>query len=264
MYPFSHHKPKTLKDALALLCQGEDAALLAGGMTLIPALKLRLASYSDLVDLNEIEELAGITVSGESVRIGAMTRHAEVAESQTIRARIPALAELAGSIGDAQVRNRGTIGGSCANADPAADYPAALLGLGAEVITNRRHIAADDFFLDVFETALEPDEMITAVTFPIPFRAAYHRFSSLASRFPVVGVMVAETNSGIRVAVTGAGPKAFRLSAMEAALAANFSDTSLEGIAIPADGLNDDLHGSATYRAHLIGVMAGRAVRSIL
>ncbi len=226
-------------------------------------MKLRLSSPSDLVDLAHIPELRGIRVDGgaNAIAIGAMTRHAEVAASLDVGARIPALAALAGAIGDAQVRNRGTLGGSLANNDPAADYPAAVLGLGATIRTQRREIPADDFFQGLFETALTPGELIVSVRFPVPAKAAYEKFRNPASRFAVVGVFVARTGQGVRVAVTGAGAGGvFRMTAMEQALARNWSPEALRSVAVPPDDLQSDLHASAEYRAHLIGVLARRAV----
>ena len=264
MYAFDYHKPKSVADAAAQLGKASDGKLLAGGMTLIPTLKQRLASPSDLVDLAGVAELAGIAVSGGTVTIGAMTRHAVVAASADVQKAIPALASLAGGIGDPMVRNRGTIGGSVANSDPAADYPAAVLGLGATVHTNKRTIAADDFFTGMFETALQPGEMIVKIAFPAPKRAAYTKFKNPASRYAIVGVMVADTAGGIRVAVTGAGPKVFRQKEFEAALAKSFTAGALDGIKVSAAGLNSDIHASAEYRAHLIGVMAKRAVSAAL
>jgi len=260
MYEFNYHRPSTLADAKALIDANEDAKLVAGGMTLLPTMKLRLARPSDLVDLAGIEDLRGIRVEPTYVEIGATVRHADVAASDDVRKAIPALADLAGMIGDPQVRNRGTIGGSVANSDPAADYPAAVLGLGATIRTDRREIAADDYFLGMFETALQPGEIVVAVKFPRPKRAAYAKFPNPASRYAVVGVFVAETDTGVRVAVTGAGSCAFRSTDMEAALARKFSAASLDGIAIDASELNGDLHASPEYRAHLVGVMAKRAV----
>jgi len=263
MYQFNYHRPASLADARKLLADNAEAKLLAGGMTLIPTMKMRLAMPSDLVDLADIADMNGIDDAGKSIDVGAMVRHATVASSDVVRAALPALAELAGMIGDAQVRNRGTLGGSIANSDPAADYPAAVLGLGATVRTDRREIEADDFFLGMFETALEAGEIVTGVSFPKPKRAAYAKFHNPASRYAVVGVMVAETASGVRVAVTGAAGAAFRATAMEEALAADFSAGALAGIVQDADGLNSDLHASAEYRAHLVGVMARRAVARI-
>jgi carbon-monoxide dehydrogenase medium subunit len=217
-----------------------------------------------LVDLGSISELRGIRVSAEAVTIGAMTSHAEIDRSTEIRRAIPALADLAGGIGDPQVRNRGTLGGSIANNDPSADYPAAVLGLGATVITSTRKIPADAFFTGMFETALKAGEIITAVSFPVPSGAAYEKFRSPASRYALVGVFVARTPAGVRVAVTGAAPAVFRASAFETALKEQFSVEALARIRVPADGLNSDMHGDAEYRAHLIGVLARRAVGRIL
>jgi carbon-monoxide dehydrogenase medium subunit len=260
MYDFAYHRPKSLDEALKALSAASDGKFLAGGMTLIPTLKQRLAQPSDLIDLGQIADLKGIRKEGNDIVVGAMTPHAEVAGSPEVRSAIPALAHLAQSIGDPQVRNRGTIGGSIANADPAADYPAAVVGLGATVRTSKRAIAGDDFFTALFETALESDEIVAAVSFPIPKRAGYAKFHNPASRYAVVGVVVAETGDGVRVAVTGAGPSVFRVAEMEKALAGNFSPDALKGISVSADGLNSDLHASAEYRAHLVTVMAKRAV----
>ncbi len=258
MYNFDYHRPSSLGEAAGLL--SGEATLMAGGQTLIPTLKQRLAKPDAVIDLADITELKGISVDGGSVTIGAMTRHADVASSGEVAGAIPALAELASHIGDAQVRNRGTLGGAIANNDPAADYPAALIALGATVHTNSRQIAAEDFFTEMFETALADNEIITKVDFPVPQAAAYSKFPNPASRYAMVGVMVARTGSGVRVAVTGAGPFVFRVAEMEQALAGNFSAAAIEGIAVSADGLNSDIHASAEYRAHLIGVMARRAV----
>ena len=260
MYEFNYHKPASLDEAKSLLENNEEAKIVAGGMTLLPTMKMRLAAPSDLVDLSNIGELAGISEDGGNIVIGAMTRHADVARSEIVAARIPALAALAGNIGDAQVRNRGTIGGSLSNSDPAADYPAAVLGLNATVISDQRSVAADDYFTGMFETALGETELLTAVSFPIPKRAAYAKFPNPASRYAIVGVMVAETADGIRVAVTGAGACAFRVSEMEAALTKDFTPDAISGIQIDADDLNGDLHASPEYRAHLVSVMAARAV----
>ena len=258
MYNFNYHKPQSLADA-AKLGAGEEAKFLAGGMTLIPTLKQRLAKPSDLVDLAKIAELKGIKRDGNAIVVGAMTRHVEVATSDVVKA-IPALAHLAEGIGDPQVRNRGTIGGSIANNDPAADYPSAVLALGATVITNKRKIAADDFFKGMFETALAPDEIVTAVSFPIPEKAGYSKFPNPASRYAIVGVFVAKTGSGVRVAVTGAAPCVFRQKDMEAALGKSFTPDAVASIKQSASGLNSDIHASAEYRAHLVTVMAKRAV----
>jgi carbon-monoxide dehydrogenase medium subunit len=259
MYEFNYHKPASLADAATLL-GGEEAKLVAGGMTLIPTLKQRLAKPSDLVDLAAIGGLKGITEEGGGVTIGAMTRHAEVNRSAVVRRVVPALAALAGMIGDPAVRNRGTIGGSIANNDPAADYPAAVVALGATVVTTKREIPGGDFFTGMFETALAQDEIVTAVKFPAAQAAAYQKFKNPASRYAIVGVFVARTGGGVRVAVTGAGPCVFRVPAMEAALAASFTPDAIKDIAIPEDGLNSDIHASAEYRAHLVNVMARRAV----
>ncbi|KKJ77285.1 carbon monoxide dehydrogenase [Kiloniella litopenaei] len=257
MYNFDYKRPATIDEAASLL--NDDTILLAGGQTLIPTLKQRLAQPETLVDLSAIESLRGVCPDGDQLAIGAMTTHAEVANKATI----PALVSLASGIGDAQVRNRGTIGGSIANNDPAADYPAAVVGLNAVICTNRRTIAADDFFTDLFETALEEGEIITNVTFPKPEAAAYIKFDNPASRYAIVGVMVAKTGSGIRVAVTGAGPCVFRQTEMEAALSASFTPQALDNISVPSDGLNSDIHASAEYRANLIKVLAKRAVAQI-
>jgi carbon-monoxide dehydrogenase medium subunit len=260
MYAFEYHRPATVAEAVSLLQKASDGKLLAGGHTLIPTLKQRLASPSDIVDLGAIKELKGIRQEGDRLIIGALTTYSEVVESETARSAIPALAQLASHIGDSQVRNRGTIGGSIANNDPASDYPAAVLGLNATVRTNQREIAADDFFLGMFETALGDDEVITAVSFPKPAKAGYMKFPNPASRYAIVGVMAAQTGGGVRVAVTGAGPCVFRLSEFERALASNFSPDAIKDLAVSPNGLNSDIHASAEYRAHLVGVMARRAV----
>ncbi len=260
MYQFDYHKPGSVADAASALQSAQDGTLMAGGQTLLPSLKLRLASPSDLIDLSGIAELKGISVGGGTVTVGAMTTHAEVAHSADVKGAIPALAALAEGIGDPQVRNRGTIGGSIANNDPAADYPGAIVGLGATVHTNQREIAGDDFFRGMFETALNAGEIITKVAFPVPDAACYAKFANPASRYAIVGVMVARTSGGVRVAVTGAGPCVFRASAIEQALSGNFSPDALSGVSVPASDLNADIHASAEYRAHLIGVMAKRAV----
>jgi carbon-monoxide dehydrogenase medium subunit len=261
MYNFNYHRASGLRQASNLLAKFEDAKLLAGGQTLLPTMKQRLASPSDLIDLNQVEGMSGIETTVRNLVIGAMTRHADVARSPMVRETIPALAELAGMIGDPAVRHRGTIGGSIANNDPNADYPAACLGLAATIITTKRRIEADEFFKGLFETALEPDEIIKEVSFPLPKKAAYQKFRNPASRFALVGVFVAKRPSEIRVAVTGAGASGvFRVPAFEEALKRRFSPKSLEGLTIPADGLSGDIHGSAEYRAHLVGVLARRAV----
>ncbi|MEO1193185.1 MAG: xanthine dehydrogenase family protein subunit M [Pseudomonadota bacterium] len=260
MYDFGYHRPATLADAAAAVDGAEDAKIVAGGMTLIPTLKQRLAQPSDLVDLGSIADLRGISEKDGAVVIGAMTTHGEVASSDLVKSKIPALAALAEGIGDPQVRNRGTIGGSIANNDPAADYPAGCLGLGATIHTNKREIAADDFFTGMFETALEEGEIVTSVAFPVPEKAAYAKFPNPASRYAIVGVMVAQTGGGVRVAVTGAGPGVFRDATIEGALAGGFSSDQVTGSGASADSLNSDMHASAEYRQHLIGVMAKRAV----
>jgi len=264
MYAFAYHRPESLDDARRLYGDGDDPRYVAGGHTLLPSMKLRLAAPSDLIDLGGIADLKGIRIEGDSVVIGAGTRHADVARSPDVQSAIPALADLAGMIGDFQVRNRGTLGGSIANADPAADYPAALVGLGATVSTDSRTIAADDYFLDLFETALDDGELVTAVSFPKPKRAAYMKFPNPASRYAIVGVFVAEAADGMRVAVTGAGASVFRVPEMEAALASDFSPDAVAGITVPEDGLNSDIHAAADYRAHLVTVMAKRAVAKAL
>ncbi len=260
MYSFDYERPSGVNEAASAI--GEDDKFLAGGQTLIPTLKLRLAQPGKLVDLSGISELKGISVNGSELSVGAMTRHVDVADSADVKSAIPALAQLASHIGDAQVRNRGTIGGSISNNDPAADYPAALVGLGATVHTNKRSISAEDFFVDLFETALEDGELVTKVTFPIPEKAGYAKFPNPASRFALTGVFVAKTASGVRVAVTGAGPCVFRQTDMEAALSSNFSPDAVTGIKTEASGLNADIHASADYRANLITVMAARAVKA--
>jgi aerobic carbon-monoxide dehydrogenase medium subunit len=261
MYAFKYHRPTTVRQAAGLLAREEEAKLLAGGHTLIPTMKLRLAGPKHIIDMSKIEGLSGIEMGGRSVTIGAMTKHAEVASSSVVKEAIPALADLASQIGDPAVRHVGTIGGSIANNDPNADYPAAVLGLGATIITNKRRIGADEFFKGLFETALEPDEIITKVQFPKPNKAAYVKFRNPASRYALVGVFVAKRGSDIRVAVTGAGGNGvFRVASFEEALKKRFGVKSLEGMTIPADGMGGDIHGSAEYRAHLVGVLARRAV----
>jgi carbon-monoxide dehydrogenase medium subunit len=259
MYEFEYRRPTSLDDAAKLLAN-EDAKLVAGGMTLIPTLKLRLAKPSDLVDLAALSQLKGISEEGDAVVIGAMTRHAEVNRSDVVKRAIPALAAMAGMIGDPAVRNRGTIGGSIANNDPAADYPAAIVALNATVRTTKREIAADDFFTGLFETALDTGEIITAVKFPKVASANYQKFRNPASRYAIVGAFVARTPAGVRVAVTGAGPCVFRQTEMEQALSRCFTPDAIKDIKQAQDGLNSDIHASAEYRAHLVNVMARRAV----
>jgi carbon-monoxide dehydrogenase medium subunit len=259
MYATTYHRPSSVEEAVKLL--SGDAKILAGGQTLLPAMKLHLAGPSDLVDIRRIAALRGIRIDGQTLIVGAATTHFEVSHSAEVRKAIPALARLAGWIGDPAVRHVGTIGGSIANNDPAADYPAALLGLGATVVTNRRQIKADDFFTGLFSTALEDNEIVTEVKFPVPKRAGYHKHRHPASRFALVGVMVAETAGGIRVAVTGSGSGGvFRARQIETALAGNFAASALDGVAIATDGIMSDIHGDAAYRAHLVKVIAQRAV----
>ncbi len=260
MYSFSYHRPASIEQASEMLTARPEAKLLAGGQSLVASMKLRLSEPSDLIDLGRIASLSGIHFGSERVTVGAMTRHAEVAASPELRAVLPSLASLAGGIADRMVRNMGTLGGSVANNDPSADYPSAVLALDATVQTSRRRIAADDFFLGMFETALEPGEIITAIEFCIPRRAAYMKFKNPASRYAVVGVFVADFGSSVRVAVTGAGPVVFRVHEMEEALVSQFSPEAIETIRVPADGLNADIHAGADYRAELVTVMAMRAV----
>jgi carbon-monoxide dehydrogenase medium subunit len=262
MYAFTYHRPTSLRQAVNLLGKAEEAKIIAGGHTLLPTMKQRLAAPAALVDIGRLEELRGIERSARSVTIGANMRQAEVADSPEVQAAIPALAELAHMIGDPAVRHRGTLGGSVANNDPAADYPAACLALAATIVTNKRKIAADDFFKGLFETALVDGEIVTKVTFPIPQKAGYMKFRNPASRYALVGVFVAKRNE-IRVAVTGAGAGGvFRWREAEEALKKRFAAKSLDGLSAPADNLNSDLHADAQYRAHLIGVMARRAVEA--
>lgn len=261
MYEFKFHRPATVRQAANLLVKNEDAKIVAGGHTLIPVMKQRLASPAHLVDLSKVENLVGIEMKGRALSIGAMTTHAEVANSAIVGEAIPALASLASQIGDPAVRHRGTIGGSLANNDPTADYPAACLALDAVIVTNKRKLKAEDFFQGLFTTALEADEIIVRIQFPLPKKAAYIKFRNQASRYALVGVFVARRPSEVRVAVTGAGGDGvFRVPAFEEALKKRFAAKALEGIEVPADGLNSDIHGSAEYRAHLIGVLARRAV----
>jgi carbon-monoxide dehydrogenase medium subunit len=259
MYAFELVHPTTLAEATAALGSTGGKAL-AGGQSLIAAMKLRFAQPGTLVDLSRIAELRGITRDGDAITLGALSTHAEVAGSGLVREAIPALAQLAHGIGDRQVRNRGTIGGSIAHNDPAACYPAAVLALGATIRTTTRLIAADEFFKGMYETALGDGEIITSVSFPIPRKAAYVKFPSPASRFALVGVFVAETTAGVRVAVTGASASVFRSKELEAALTRSFTPGAAKAVAVSAAGLNGDLHASPEYRAHLIPVLAGRAV----
>lgn len=264
MHHLHYHRPTTVAEAAQLLHQHPDDKVLAGGQSVLPSMKLGLLAPEGFIDLSGIADLNGIKLHNGTITIGAMTTHSTVAASKDVGKAIPALAKLANGIGDRAVRNRGTIGGSLANSDPAADYPAAVLALGATIHTNLRQIAADDYFKGLYETALKGGELITAVTFPVPEKAAYVKFKQPASRFALVGVFVAKTGSGVRVAVTGAGPCVFRVKALEDALANKFAPASCDGIKVPATGLNSDIHGSAEYRAHLIPVLAKRAVAAAL
>ena len=264
MHSFQYHRPSSSKDAISLAGQKSEGRYLAGGQSLVQAMKLRLSSPSDLIDLGLVKELGGIKASGSAVEIGAMTRHAEVAASADVKKAIPSLAAMAEMIGDRQVRHMGTLGGSVANSDPAADYPAAVLALNATITTNKRKIEADKFFKGLYETALEAGELITSVSFPVPKRAAYMKFKNPASRFAIVGVFVADFGGKARVGVTGAGPSAFRQAEMEKALGAKFAPDAVASIKVKPDGLNNDLHASPEYRAHLITVMAKRAVEAAL
>jgi carbon-monoxide dehydrogenase medium subunit len=264
MYSFSFLRAASVPEASERLRHQPSAKLLAGGQSLIASMKLRLSDPVELIDLSGIASMSGIRVDGPSVTIGAMTRHAEVAASADLQRLLPSLAALAGGIADRMVRNMGTLGGSIANNDPAADYPSAVLALDASIITDRRRIAADSFFVGMFQTALEPDEIITAVEFRVPQRGAYMKFRHPASRYATVGVYVADFGDAVRVAVTGAGPVAFRVAGMEQALRAHFAPETLAGIRIAPDGLNADIHASAEYRAEMVTVMAMRAVEQSL
>lgn len=264
MNEFNYHRPDSVAAAVKQFAGAGDARFLAGGQSLLGAMKLGLASPEAIVDLGRVRELAGIRVEGNVVRIGASTSHAAVAASPDVRAKIPGLARLAGGIGDPSVRSRGTIGGSLANNDPAACYPAGALALGATIETDRRKIAADDFFLGLYETALQPGEIIVAVHFPIPQNAAYVKFEQPASRFALVGVCVARGPQGVRVAATGAKACAYRVTALEQALAKNFAPAACDGVTISPEGMNRDLHASPEYRAHLVTVLAKRSVAAAL
>ena len=260
MDDFKFVRATSLADAAAAFAKAPEARYLAGGQTLLPVMKQRLAAPSDVISLARVAELAGIAVSKDVISIGAMTRHADVAAHEGINATLPALAVLAGGIADPHVRNRGTIGGSLANNDPAADYPAAALGLGATIVTGKRRIVAGDFFQGLFTTALEPGELITRVEFPVPLRAGYVKFPHPASRYALVGVMVSQGANRVRVAVTGAGAGVFRVAAMEQALESSFTPEAVADVVVPDTDLTSDRHGSAEYRAHLITVLAKRAV----
>ncbi|MEM7399404.1 MAG: xanthine dehydrogenase family protein subunit M [Pseudomonadota bacterium] len=260
MYPTKYHKPASVSDAAALLAT-EGAKVLSGGQTLLPTMKQHLAAPSDLVDVRGIAELNGISSDGGTITVGAATRHADVAVNAEMRMQIPALAKLADGIGDPAVRSMGTIGGSLANNDPAADYPSAALALGATIVTSKREIAADDFFQGMFATALDEVEIITAVRFPIPSRAGYSKFRNPASLYAMAGVFVAETGGSVRVAVTGAGDDGvFRHEEMETALSSDFSAGALDGVSVSEEGMLRDIHGTKAYRANLVKVMAKRAV----
>jgi aerobic carbon-monoxide dehydrogenase medium subunit len=263
MQPFSYVKAKSLKEAGDMLAAHADAKLLAGGMTLIPTLKARLAQPSHLIDIGGIAELTGIEAKDGKLTIGAATKHVEVAKSAVVKKAIPALAYLASQIGDPQVRNRGTIGGSLANNDPAADYPSAALALNATIVTNKRQIAADDFFQGMFATALGAGEMIVKVVFPVPAKAAYEKFPHPASGYAMAGSFIAQNAKGVRVAITGAGPGVFRWKAAEAALGKKLAAASVEGLSVDATDLNEDMHGTKEYRANLAKVMTKRAVAKL-
>jgi carbon-monoxide dehydrogenase medium subunit len=263
MHDFFYQRPRAVTTALEAFQQAEDGRFLAGGQTLLPFMKHGLATPSDLIDLAGIGDLEGISITGNVVSIGAMTTHAQVAAASEVREAIPALGALAGCIGDPHVRNRGTLGGSIAHNDPAADYPAAVVGLGATVHTDRRQIAGDDFFTGFFETALGEGELVTRVEFPVPEAACYQKFENAASHYAVVGVFVARGLQGVTVAVTGAGPCVFRLPDLEAALTRDFTPDAVSGFAVPAADCIEDLHATPAYRAHLVGVMAARAVAAI-
>jgi carbon-monoxide dehydrogenase medium subunit len=261
MYDFTYHKPSSVADAVKLLSADPEARPVSGGMTLLPALKLRLSKPTALVDLSGIAELRGVKREGNTIVIGALTRHYEVATSAVVKAAIPALAWMASTIGDTQVRNRGTMGGSVANNDPSADYPAALVALGATIQTDKRKVGADEFFSGMFSTVLDAGEIVTAIHIPVPEKAGYAKMKNPASRYSMAGVFVAKGSAGVRVAVNGAGANGvFRVAAMEAALAANWSADAVAGIKLDAGMMNGDIHGSAEYRAHLVVVMAKRAV----
>ena len=268
MYETTYLRAASLDEALAALREHEEARPLSGGMTLIPTLKQRLAAPSHLVDLTRIDAMRGVSVEsgvdGDVLRVGALTKHAEVAASPVIAAAIPALSQLASVIADPQVRNRGTMGGSVANNDPAADYPSAVLGLGAQVLTSQRRIAADDFFVDTFETALEPGELVTGFEYPIPLRAAYAKFRQPASGYAIVGVFIAQFADAVRVAVTGAGASVFRWFDAENALATDLSEAALANLKIDRSTLPEDANGSAAYRAHLIETYTRRSLQALL
>jgi carbon-monoxide dehydrogenase medium subunit len=265
LYAFEYHRPDSLASARALFAQAEDPMYLSGGMTLIPSMKQRLAAPSDLIDLSGLAELQGVELrNGDNkIRVGASTCHNDVANNALVLERLPVLSQVAGAIGDNQVRNRGTLGGSIANSDPAADWPAALVGLQATIHTQDREIVAEDFFRDLFETALATEDIVVAVDFAIPRRATYQKFRHPASGYAVVGVLVAEHDNGIRVGVTGAGPCAFRACALEDALNESFTQEALDAVDVPDVGFNSDVRASAEYRSHLVKVLSKRAVAQL-
>lgn len=262
MNEFHYHRPHTIAEASALLARTDDPRLIAGGMSLLPAMKLGFSAPSDLIDLSAIPGLSTIERQGQAIRIGAMALHREVAASPLVRQALPALADLARGIGDRQVRARGTLGGSLANNDPAACYPSAVLALAATIETDRRSIAADDFFQGIYQTALEPGEIVTAVSFPVPVAADYQKFLQPASHYALVGVFVARHADTVRVAVTGGGSGVFRCAPLEQALSARWSPEAVRGLRIDEANLSSDLHASSQYRAHLIGVLTSRAVKA--
>jgi carbon-monoxide dehydrogenase medium subunit len=265
LYAFEYHRPDSLASARALFAQAEDPMYLSGGMTLIPSMKQRLAAPSDLIDLSGLAELQGVELrNGDNkIRVGASTCHNDVANNALVLERLPVLSQVAGAIGDNQVRNRGTLGGSIANSDPAADWPAALVGLQATIHTQDREIVAEDFFRDLFETALATEDIVVAVDFAIPRRATYQKFRHPASGYAVVGVLVAEHDNGIRVGVTGAGPCAFRACALEDALNESFTQEAVDAVDVPDVGFNSDVRASAEYRSHLVKVLSKRAVAQL-
>ena len=263
MYAFQYRKARSLQDACEQLAKDADAKPMSGGMTLLPTIKARLAQPTQLIDISGLSELSGIEVKGGVLTIGAATRHQQVAASKVVRDALPALAELASNIADPQVRNRGTLGGSVANNDPAADYPAAVLGLNATITTNKREIAAEDFFQGMFATALEAGELIVRIAFPLPQKATYAKFPHPASGYAMAGVFIAQTAAGVRVAVTGAGSGVFRWTEAEQALAKKMDPAALANLAVAIDDLNEDIHGTREYRAQLVKVMAGRAAAAL-
>jgi len=264
MYGFKYHRPQTIEEATKIFAACEEGSYLAGGHTLLPSMKQRLAAPTDLIDLADISSMRGIREEKDCVVIGALTKHEEVASSELLHNAIPSIADLAGNIGDAQVRNRGTMGGSIANSDPAADYPSAVLGLGAVLVSDKREIEADEFFLGMFETVLEEGEILKEVRFPKPEASVYKKFPNPASRYAVVGVFVARTMGLVRVAITGAGPCVFRAREIEEILTKDFSAEAIRNVRLDADLMNDDMHASADYRANLCVVMAQRAVRELI